>query len=167
MTSYALTEVQRLRYSITWLENFRLKKAAERKDLQDLFESTRARLGSIDLNENWGPMWKAWRPKRHIGNMLDALLFYAEADRFLQSKRLEMTLALKIQLDPSSINPDELAQHQVRHQQLLEQLEREGSSDCEELLAEIEQGISMLKYDNDYEVKTFFSGCRKKCKNLF
>ena len=153
MTSYSLNETQRLKYSITWLENFRQKKQAERKDLQDRFESARARLNTIDLNDNWGPMWTAWRPQRHIGNILDALLFYAETDRFLQSKRLEMELALKCRMDPSSIDPIELAQHQVRHQQLLDMLERQSGSDCEELLAEIEQGITMLKnQENDYEV---------------
>ena len=153
MTSYSLTEIQRLNYSIQWLENYRQKKQAERKDLQDMFEAARARFATLDLKENWGPMWKAWRPKRHIANMLDALLFYAETDRFLQSKRLEMELALKIKKDPDSINPAELAQHQVRHQQLLEQLEKQSGSDCEELLAEIEQGISMPKYqEDDYEV---------------
>ena len=152
MTSYSLNEVQRLKYSITWLENYRQKQAAESKDLRNQFESTRARVNSLDMQENWGPLWKAFRPKRHLDHMLDSLLFYAEADRFLQSKQLEMELALKFQLDPSSIDPAVLAQHQVRHQQLLEQLEKESAPDCEELLAEIEIGLSMSKSDNDYEV---------------
>ena len=163
MTSISLTQVQKLKYCITWLENYRQKQDAGRRDLQDLFVATRARLDNINLDENWGPMWKAWKPDRQINHMLDSLLFYKEADRFLLSKRTEMELALKILLDPATTDPIELAQHQVRHRQILEQLEKESASDCEELLADIEQGTAMLQYDeDDFEVKIPYNTVRLK-----
>ena len=155
MTSISLTQAQKLEYCITWLENYRQKQDAGRQDLQNLFIATRARLDNINLEENWGPMWKAWKPDRQINHMLDSLLFYKEADRFLLSKRTEMELALKILRDPMATDPIELAQHQVRHRQILEQLEKESAPDCEELLADIEQGTAMLQFDeDDFEVET-------------
>ena len=154
MTSVSLNQVQKLKYCITWLENYRQKQEAAKNDLQNLFVATRVRLDNLNLEENWGPLWKAWKPTRQINHMLDSLLFYKEADRFLLSKRTEMELALKILLDPAATDPIELAQHQVRHRQILEQLEKEGASDCEELLANIEQGTAMLQFDDDdFEVK--------------
>ena len=84
--------------------------------------------------------------------MLDSLIFYDEADKFLKSKVTEMEMVLRFNNDPSSMDPIEIARHQVRHQHLLEKLERESESDCEELLATMEQGMLMFDNDGHYEV---------------
>ena len=153
MNSVFLTPVQKMEYNITWVENYRLKLQAKRQDLQNQVISYRARLQNIKFDEDWAELWKAWKPKRSLNHMLDSLVFYAEADNFLKSKTTEMQMILRFKKDPKSVDPIEIAQHQVRHQHYLEKLERESGSDCEELLAEMEQGMLMFATDNEFEVR--------------
>ena len=152
MNSVYLTQTQKMEYNITWVENFRLKLQAQKQDLQNQVLSYRARLQNIKFDEDWAELWKAWKPKRSLNHMLDSLIFYDEADKFLKSKSTEMKMVLKFSKNPEAIDPIEIAQHQVRHQHLLEKLERESGPDCEEMLANMEQGMMMFEANDEFEV---------------
>ena len=141
MNVLELNSMQKLEYDINWLENYRMKVSAIRKDLENQFVGIRSRMNAIDLQDDWISMWKAWSPKRTVNHMLDSLHFYVEADRFLVSKRTTMEMVLQSHKDPTSMDPIKIAEQQVRHQHLLENLERVSEPDCEELLAEIDQGL--------------------------
>ena len=153
MTSVLLSPVQKMKYNITWIENYRTKTAAIRQDLVLQTKNVLARMELIDLDdEGWSSLWESFKPKRQINHMLDSIFFFECADRFLRSKKTEIELLLKYQLDPETFDPEELAQHNVRHQLCLDNLEKAGSSDCEEMLADIQQGTLMVQMDEGFEV---------------
>ena len=142
MNSLELNAVQKLEYDINWLDNYRGKVNALRKDLEQQLVGIRSRMGALDFRDDWVTLWEAWKPKRSINHMLDSLNFFVQADRFLVSKKTTMEMILKSRVDPTAVDPVKIAEHQVRHQHLLEKLERVSESDCEEMLATIEQGLT-------------------------
>ena len=149
-----LSPTQKMQYNITWLENYRTKTNAIRQDLVTQTKSALASLELIDLDdEGWSSLWKSFKPKRQINHMLESIMFYECAERYLASKKMEMELLLKYKLDPASFKPEELAQHNVRHQLCLDQLDQASSSDCEELLTDIQQGTLMVENEEGFEVK--------------
>ena len=152
MNSVTLTQVQKFEFNIGWLENYRAKSAAIAKDLQADFVAVRQRLNEVTFQGDWAAQWNAQKPKRNIAHMLESLHFYEELDRFLESKKTGMQLLLNFHKNPEEINPVEIAQHQVRHQHVLEQLERISGSDCEEMLAELELGLMMTQNGQSFEV---------------
>ena len=123
MTSVILTSKQKLEFNITWLENHRQKLKSLKGEIQQEFLAIRGRLNSLNFEEQWQDMWKAWRPKRNIGHLLDSIMFFDQADAFLESKKTEMKLLLNVNINPNAIDPVEIAQHQVNHQHCLEKLE--------------------------------------------
>ena len=142
MNSLELNGAQKLEYDINWLDNYRGKINALKKDLEHQLVGIRSRMAALDFQDDWITMWEAWKPKRSINHMLDSLNFYVQADRFLVSKRASMEMLLKSKLEPTMVDPIKIAEHQVRHQHLLEKLERVSEPDCEEMLATIEQGLT-------------------------
>ena len=160
MSSVILTSKQKLEFNINWLESHRLKLDLLRKDIQREFVAVRARLNSLNFDSEWQDLWQSWRPKRNISHMIDSVMFFLQADLFLKSKMTEMRLLLKANIDPEAIDPAEIAQHQVNHQHCLEKLESISASDCEELLANLEQGMMMLSEDGQaFEVNYLPIAC--------
>ena len=152
-TSVVLTPTQKMQYNITWIENYRTKTDAIRQDLVTQTKTVLARMELIDLDDDgWSSLWKSFKPKRQINHLFDSIIFYECAERYLVSKKTEMELLLKYKLHPDTFKPEELAQHNVRHQLCLDQLEQASSSDCEELLADIQQGTLMIENDDGFEV---------------
>ena len=148
MNSISLTPVQKIEYNITWIENYRLEQMAMANELKENFLGVQRKISALDLEQNWIDQWRSWRPDRQINHMLDSLHFFEQQDLFLKSKLVEMNLLLKYNKNPNDVNPIEIAQHQVRHQRVLEKLENISRSDCEEALAQLEQGMFMVENDD-------------------
>ena len=148
MNSISLSPVQKIEYNVTWIENYRLEQAAMAKELKETFLGVQRKISALDLEQNWIGNWQSWKPDRQINHMLDSLHFFEQQDLFLKSKLVEMNLLLKFNKNSNDVNPMEIAQHQVRHQRILEKLENISRSDCEELLAQLEQGMFMVENDD-------------------
>ena len=154
MNSISLTPIQKIEYNITWIENYRLEQAAMAKKLKEEILSVQRKISALDFEQNWADQWNSWKPDRQVNHMMDSLHFFQRADIFLKTKLVEMNLLLKFNKDTKDVNPIELAQHQVRHQHVLEKLENISRSDCEELLAQLEQGMFMVENDDQtFQVK--------------
>ena len=155
MNSVTLNSIQKLQYNIGWIENFRMRHIAMAQDLKTEFDQARKIMNAIDFGPNWATTWNKNKPKRVINQMLQSIEFFERLDEFLNSKRTGMQLLLKFQQKPEDVDPMEIARHQVRHQHVLEQMEKVSGSDCEELLASLEQGLMMTDDGEKFQVKNF------------
>ena len=154
-SSIFLDGSQKLMYNRTWLVNYQLKVKNIQEDLKNQVEDIRAKYNALRLDDNAAlEVWNLWTPKRSISSLVEGLVFYARALEFLRSKQTEIEMLMAIQKNPDSVEPHRIAQHQVTHQSLLDQMERASPSDCEEMMAEIERGLYMFSDDGErFEVR--------------
>ena len=142
-----LNAQQKMQYNLNYIEHFRRKQLAIQEDLKQDIQRAAAEVNESTFENGWFAKWLQVKRPRTIDTMLEHLNFYQKADDFLKSKRAEMQLL--IDSFGVELNPVKIAMHQVKHSHLLEQLEKAGESDCEQLLATLERGLYMVSDEDD------------------
>ena len=161
-----LNAQQKMQYNLHFIEQFRRKQLSIQNELRRNIQNAVACVDEINFDDDWYDKWRQVKQPRSIDTMLEHLNFYQKADDFLQSKRDEMQLL--IDSFGEDLDPVKIAMHQVKHSHLLEQLEKAGESDCEELLATLERGLYMVSDEDDkFQVGPFNIGRAQARLKLF
>ena len=154
--SVVFTAEQKLHFNLNFVYQYKKGVLSLQQDLKQRIASGQARLANIDVEDpDWTLLWKSYRPHRPIHHLLESLEFYAIAEKFLDSKMEEIKLTIKAKVDGVT-DPGEMAMHQVKHKQLLMQLEQSSEPDCEEMLTELMMGMMMEEDQGQFTVSHDF-----------